>query len=239
MGFNFYETIKPQSDGVSERIVSSGSQYIPELKTETISTGNQISEVPTLTSWFHGIISASLSKVNLYKAEIETQKSSAANELRNAREYVSENILTDKYESTEFLVPACISAVGAFAAGRIISNPQNWGFRSTLNKIGGILARNPSFLGRTLTSIPSRLILPWALALTTFKFLIPVTSQNAVEALEKDFLPPAARDYHKQISKWYAETVQASAHNLSSTSQKWLQGSIHRMRKFVIDQLSL
>lgn len=239
MSRQFYDEEKPS-------VVSSQGPLFPDLvpgsdvKATTLASGNQIYDSRALSTWFGGIRNSVVHKYNIYKTELETQKSAATNEWKNARDYVSQHILTDSYEEQELLVPAGVLALGAFFSGRVLSNRNNWGFDSPLNTQTGLLARNPSLLGKVLTSVPSRLVLPWCLAGAAFSQLAPVTWNNGLRALEQDALPQEfVSRYHELWNQFVTDGIQKTSRNVHETVDEKLQESFGQLRKYVVKKLNL
>ncbi|SCU82985.1 LADA_0C09032g1_1 [Lachancea dasiensis] len=194
-----------------------------DLSTTTLSTGNQIYDSEALHNWFGHWRGFAVNKYHVYKAEWETQKSAAANEWQSAKDYSAKNIATDRYETEELMVPAGILALGAFFTGRVLTNRRNW------QRVGG---------ARILTSFPSRLVVPWALAATVVSQLLPATWSNAVRALERDVLPePWVHQYHAAWEHLHSRGFRTRWDDVERTVDASLQRGIRGVREYVVEQM--
>ncbi|CEP63903.1 Mic27p LALA0_S09e05072g [Lachancea lanzarotensis] len=195
-----------------------------DLTTTTLSTGNNIYNSKTLDELFGNWRGSVVHKYQIYKSELETQKSAVANEYESLRKHVSEQVLTDKYENAELLVPTSVLALGAFFSGRVLSNPRNWG-------------ASASFTSRLLTSIPSRIVLPWTLAGVTFSQLTPVTWSHSLRSVERDVLPEEwVSQYHQFWDSLHTEGLGKKWRELNDDLDQFLQEKIHSARKFLINR---
>ncbi|CUS20497.1 LAQU0S01e07932g1_1 [Lachancea quebecensis] len=240
MSRNFYAG-EDISTGSSEGPLLPDILHTEDVSTKTLPSGNQIYDSKALDSWFSGIRKYVTHKYHIYKTELDTQKSAAANEWKSAQDYVSQHVLTDNYERQELLVPAGVLALGAFFTGRVLTNRRNWGFDSPLNTSkAGILARNPSALGRMLTSIPSRMLLPWLLTGTVLSQVTPVTWNNGIKALEQNVLPAdlVAR-YHELWNQYLVDGIQKASASVHRNVNASLQQNIGEVRHFLIKKLDL
>ncbi|SCV05711.1 LANO_0H13498g1_1 [Lachancea nothofagi CBS 11611] len=236
---HFYDDKEPT-------VASSEGPLVPDLviptdvSTTTLSTGNQIYDSKTLNIWFNDVRSSLINRYQVYKTEWETQKSAASNEWNSVKDYTSDNILTDSYENQELLVPASALALGAFFSGRVLSNRNNWGFVSPFNNQTGVLARNPTLAAKLLTSIPSRIVLPWVLAGTVFSQLVPVTWSNGLQALEKDIFPASmVSQYHEVWDKLHTNGLGKKWKELNEYMDDSLQRNIGHCRTFLVKKLGI
>ncbi|SCU81694.1 LAFA_0C06590g1_1 [Lachancea sp. 'fantastica'] len=195
-----------------------------DLTTTTLSTGNNIYNSKTLDELFSNWRGNAVHKYQIYKSELETQKSAVANEYESLRKHVSEQILTDEYENTELLVPTGVLALGAFFSGRVLSNPKNW-------------KASTSFTSRLLTSIPSRVLLPWTLAGAVFSQLTPVTWSHSLRSVESDILPEEwVSQYHQLRDSLHTEGLGRKWRELNDDLNGYLQQRVRSGREFLINR---
>ncbi|SCW02446.1 LAFE_0F06612g1_1 [Lachancea fermentati] len=206
----------------------------PEVETKTLSTGNQIYDSRPISEQFHHLRKAVAHKLDIYNAEINTQRTAFANEVQSIKDYLRDNIFTDRYETEELIVPSSILGLGAFFTGRVLSNRTNWGFTSPFNADSGFLSRKPTVIGKLTTSLPSRIILPWLLVGTVFSQLTPVTWKNSINAIERDVLPQEfVSTYDEMWNKVYVSGIKQSAIQLHESLDQTLQSSSKQMREFI------
>lgn len=198
----------------------------PELKTTVLPNGNQIIQSLQLTETLRRCRNTLINQIDSIKAEWGTQKSAARNELASTKEYLEKNIFTDIYENQELLVPSSILSLGAFFCGRVLSNKNNWGSKSSL------MTPRVSVLGRVLSSIPARLVLPFALAGTVFHQITPVSSENLWNTVERDALPRNFVDaYHRLWRDYYIQGVHLRKEQFYDNVYDSLQRNIRSLRK--------
>ncbi|QLL32819.1 hypothetical protein HG536_0D03410 [Torulaspora globosa] len=233
MGPSFYGSGNVESTEQKGPIVPSVMNASPEMETSTLPTGNQITESVQITHTLRKWRNMLINKIDLVRAEWETQKSAARNELASADEYLQKNVFTDTHENQELLVPSTILSLGAFFSGRVLSNPLNWGSKKN------ILAGRPSLLGKVCTSIPARLLLPIALASTVFYQLTPVTAVNVVDTIQKDVLPkPVVDDCRRLWNEYYVHGLAKATRSLSTNCNDQLQKGVRFVRESINNALN-
>lgn len=197
------------------------------LQTELLPNGNQVMESPQLTDKIHEWRNGLIYRYNSLEAEWSNLKSATKNEIATSEEYLDKNIFQDPYENGHLVVPSAILSLGAFFCGRVLTNRSNWGHAS-------ILRSTPSMLGRIFTSLPSRVFLPVALAITVFGQVTPATTRNAWNTIERDVLPDSfVSDSRRLWNEWYAEGLKKGSHDLGESIQSNLQYSIRRIRESI------
>lgn len=233
MSPSFYGSENVETASQNGPIVPSAIKASPEMETTTLPTGNQVTEsvqaTRTLRRWRNLLIN----KIDLVRAEWDTQKSAARNELSIADDYLKENVFTDSHENQELLVPSAILSLGAFFSGRVLSNPLNWGSKKN------IFAGRPSVLGKICTSIPSRLLLPIALAGTVFYRLTPVTATKTVDTIQRDLLPRSLVDGSRRLwNDYYVHGLAEGSQRLGQSCNEQLQKSVRFARESISDALN-
>lgn len=232
MRHSFYPSHKDDAERHDGPIIPAMVQNSPEMISTTLPTGNQVTQSLQLTENFRRWRNLLINKIDGLRAEWETQKSAARNEIDSANEYLERNVFTDTYENRELVVPSAILSLGAFFSGRVMSNPNNWG------KSNNILAGRPSFLGRVCTSIPSRLLLPFLLAGIVFKQLTPVTANNIWTTFEKDALPKKfTDDSHRLWKEYYVDGLLKGKEDLRRAVNEKLQQNVKFVRENISDRL--
>lgn len=233
MSPSFYDSGNVETTEENGPIVPSVIKASPEMETTMLPNGNQITESVQVTHTLRRWRNMLINKIDLVRAEWETQKSAARNELASVDEYLQKNILTDAHENQELLVPSAILSLGAFFSGRVLSNPLNWGSKKN------IFAGRPSLLGKICTSIPSRLVLPIALASTVFYQLTPVTAVNIVDTIRRDVLPkPVVDGCHRLWNDYYVHGLAKATRSLSTNCNEQLQKSVRFVRESINDALN-
>lgn len=239
MSRHFYEDEPIAVQSSKGPLVPSILTASSDVTTKTLPTGNQIAESLPVTKWVHDIRSSIISKYRLYEAEISTQQSAAINEWTAAKEYVLENVVNDKYEREEILVPASTLALSAFFSGRVLSNTKNWGFSSPFNNDASYLVRKPTILGRLFVSVPSKVLLPWFLAGAVFSQLVPRTWENTVSCVERDLLPKKfVSDYHGLWKSLYVHGLKQNAEDFGKQVDAVLQANIKDLRMRIAKMLN-
>ncbi|AAS53059.1 AER379Cp [Eremothecium gossypii ATCC 10895] len=204
------------------------------LKELTLPTGNQVLESLPLTAWFHRTRSNIISHLTRYEAEWETQKSAARNELHSVKSYLKGNIFNDAREL--YALPETnILTICAYFAGRIITNRKNWGVSAaTLQSVKSSVHR-PSLMARVCTSIPSKMVLPWAMAGAVFKELAPTAFDNTITSLESDILDPGFVAQYKTLWRdYYTNGAKKASIEAAELLEGKLQGYIGFARNFII-----
>ncbi|QLQ79697.1 hypothetical protein HG537_0C03450 [Torulaspora globosa] len=233
MTSSFYGSGNVEKTEQKGPMVPSVIKASPEMETTMLPTGNQIIESVQITHTLRRWRNMLINKIDLVRAEWETQKSAARNELASVDEYLQKNVLTDTHENRELVVPSAILSLGAFFSGRVLSNPLNWGSKKN------IFAGRPSLLGQICTSIPSRVLLPIALASTVFYQLTPVTAVNIVDTIQRDVLPkPLVDNCHRSWNEYYVHGLAEATRNLSTNCNDQLQKSVRFVRETINDALN-
>lgn len=231
MSPSFYPSHQEDAKRHDGPIVPGVLQHSPEMASTTLPTGNQVTQSVQLTETFRHWRNLLINKIDGLRAEWGTQKSAVKNELASANEYLDRNVFTDVLENRELVVPSAILSLGAFFSGRVLSNPKNWG-GSNFSLAGR------SSMGRILTSIPSRLLLPFVLAGTVFAQLTPVTATNIWDTFQKDALPKKFTDEsHRLWSEYYVEGLVKGKQNLCRTVDQTLQQNVKALREGINDRL--
>ncbi|SCV03728.1 LAME_0H12750g1_1 [Lachancea meyersii CBS 8951] len=221
MSRSFYQDDANKSKSIETPLVPD-LVTLTDITTTTLSNGNQIYNSKTLDEWFSAVRGTVVHNYQIYKSELETQKSAVSNEYQSLKKHVSDNVLTDSYENQELLVPASVLAVGAFFGGRVLSNRRNWGVSSSL-------------AGRIFTSIPSRMLLPCTLAGVVFSQVTPVTWSQAVRVVERDLVPDEwVSAYHQTWESMHTDGVGKKWTKMTEILEKSLQRSIRTCREYVI-----
>ncbi|AGO14173.1 AaceriAER379Cp [[Ashbya] aceris (nom. inval.)] len=205
------------------------------LKELTLPTGNQVLESLPLTAWFQQTRSNIISHLTRYEAEWETQKSAARNELHSITSYLKGNIFNDARE-LHTLPETNILTLCAYFAGRILTNRKNWGMRpaAALQSVKASVNR-PSIIARVCTSIPSKMVLPWAMAGAVFKELAPNAFGNSITSLESDILAPDFVAQYKTLWRdYYTNGAKRAATEAAELLDGKLQGYIGFARNFII-----
>lgn len=233
MSPSFYNSNESETSVQNGPIVPSVIKSSSEMETTTLPTGNQVTESVQITHTLRRWRNLLINKIDLARAEWETQKSAARNEMASADEYLKQNVFTNARENKELLVPSAILSLGAFFSGRVLSNPLNWG--SSKN----FLAGRPPVLGKICTSIPSRILLPIVLAGTVFYQLTPVTATNIPETIQRDALPKKfVDDSHRLWNDYYVHGVAENTCKLRKNCKEQLQNSVKFARQTISDALN-
>ncbi|AQZ13877.1 AIM37 (YNL100W) [Zygosaccharomyces parabailii] len=199
------------------------------LKTELLPTGNQVTQSPQLTEKLHEWRKDLIRQYSGLLSEWSNLKSAANNEIATGQEYFDNNVFQDPYENERLIVPSAILSLGAFFCGRVLTNKFNWGYTS-------ILHTSPSILGRIFTSLPSRVVLPVALAIGVFGQVTPSTARSSWNTLERDFLPECfVSSFHRLWNQWYVEGLKNGSRELGESIQNNLQNGIRNIRESVIE----
>lgn len=221
--FFYSSSNEPGTNGQDE---NAGNQE-PKLQSELLSTGNQVIQSPSLTEKINGWRNSVIHQYNGIAAEWSNLKSATRNEIDSGKDYLNQNVFNDPYETEKLLLPSTILSLGAFFCGRVLSNKNNWGHKSALN-------RNASVLGRVLTSLPSRFILPFALSGLVFDQLTPVTTRHALRTVERDLLPETfVQESHRIWDQLYVQGVKQGSGRLGGTIEDGLQNGIKGIRESI------
>ncbi|GAV52409.1 hypothetical protein ZYGR_0AG04000 [Zygosaccharomyces rouxii] len=201
----------------------------PRFQSELLSNGNQVIQSPPLTERIHDWRNSLIHQYNSIVAELSNLKSATGNEIYSGREYIYQNVFNDSHENNQLIVPSAILSLGAFFCGRVLTNKNNWGYRSIVN-------RNPSILGRILTSLPSRIVLPLALTGIVFDQLTPGTAGNAWNTFERDFLSESfIQESHRIWDQLYVRGIKQGSGELGKTFQNGLQNGIKSIRESITE----
>ncbi|CCE63653.1 hypothetical protein TPHA_0F01690 [Tetrapisispora phaffii CBS 4417] len=198
-----------------------------DLVNYTLDSGSKVTESKELTSWIHRWRTDVVDKYRFYSSSIKSQEEKLLKDKQNATKYIYSNILTDDLENSEDLVPGATLSLLAFFTGRVLTNKRNW------SRINGTLVKS-SFMGKTLTSIPSRVVIPVFFACYTMKTFLPVTFQNLVNTIENDMLPRKfVNDYHELWNVGYVNGIQKSCNNLHASINNASFESVRKLRELV------
>lgn len=201
----------------------------PRFRGELLSTGNQVIQSPPLTERIHQWRNLLIHQCDNIISELSTLKIATRNEIDSGKEYVIQNVFNDSRENDKLIIPSTIFSLGAFFCGRILTNKSNWGYRSITN-------RNPSFLGRVLTSLPARIILPLAMAGTIFDQLTPETARNIWHTFERDFLSePFIQKSHLIWNRLYTQGIKQGSAKIGETIHNGLQNSMKSLRESITE----
>ena len=89
-------------------------------------------------------------------------------------------------------------------------------------------------MGRLLTSLPSRTVLPLALAGVVFNQLTPGTAKNACHTFERDFLSESfVQEYHRIWDQLYVQGIKQGSGQIGETFQNSLQNGIKSIRESI------
>lgn len=233
MSRSFYPSDHENKESHDDDLIPTVIRTSTVIVTDTLPTGNQITQSLPLTDKFHRWRNTFINQVDLIRAEWETQKSAARNETASAEDYLMHNVFNNMHENKELLVPSAILSVGAFFCGRVLSNKANWGNSNTL------LMHRPSILGKICTSLPSRIFLPLVLAGTVFSQLTPHTFANTIKTIERDALPDRfVNEYHRIWREVYIDGVVKREQQLCDNVNNGLQKSLRSFRKIIEENLN-
>lgn len=233
MSRSFYPSDHENNESHDGPLVPTIIKTSPAIVTDTLPTGNQITQSLPLTDKFHRWRNTFINQVDLIRAEWETQKSAARNETASAEDYLKQNVFNDMHENKELLVPSAILSLGAFFCGTVLSNKANWGSSNT------IFTQRPSILGRICTSLPSRMFLPFVMAGTVFSQLTPHTFANTINVVERDALPEKfVNDYHRIWREVYIDGVVKQKQQIYNNVGNCLQKSLQSLRRIIEENLN-
>lgn len=202
----------------------------------TLPNGNQVLESIPLTSWFHTVRSDLIENLNYVNTELKTRKSTIVNEVNNIKKYLKTNVFTDPYEILQ-LPQTNILVLCAYFVGRIASNKNNWGLSKSIS-IGSPLASKPSTMSKVVTSIPSKILLPWILVGCVLNEMVPNSLRNAILCAEKDILSKnLVNQYRTAWDQYYVNGLKRSCDNFCKDFQTSLQAQIKSLRKLIINQI--
>lgn len=223
----FYSS--PQETDTKNQEHNSNNQEESGFQNELLLTGNKVMQSPPLTERIHEWRNLLIHKYDGIVAEWSNLKSATRNEIDSGKEYMIQNVFKDHQENSQLIIPSSILSLGAFFSGRVLTNKDNWGYRSIVN-------RNPSILGRILTSFPSRVVLPLALAGTVFDQLTPQTARNAWSTFERDFLSETViQESHHVWDQLNVQGIKQGSGEISETIQKSLQKGIRSIRESITE----
>ncbi|CAI4050258.1 hypothetical protein N7582_004870 [Saccharomyces uvarum] len=230
---NFYDDVNESTNSNGELpLIPIAFQNSSELLVRTISTGNEIIESVHLTKWLQKHRTNFANQLDRYEKKWETKTANIRLHVQHIINYSRKNIFNNEFENKHTVVPGSLIALGAFFAGSLAVNRSNWGAKRML------FSHNSSILEKLCTSLPSRMLLPWAFAAATFKFWAPKTSQNLVSATENDLLPSDfVKSYHDTWRQLYEEGYVAKKNTLKRHIDQTLQKNIKYAREQLCEKL--
>ncbi|EDO16228.1 hypothetical protein Kpol_505p4 [Vanderwaltozyma polyspora DSM 70294] len=229
------KTIDKIDDNVDNAAIveSNGSQWNDVVKYR-LSDDVEITGSEQLTESIRGWRLNIVDELDKLRSKWDTGKQEMYDKKTDTNAFLNDNVFNNKFENEELVVPSVFLSFGAFCSGRILSNPKNWGH----SKTGSLTAVRSGLLYKSLTNLPSRLLLPWIFAGYTFSQFSPKTFDNICKVVEEDLLPPAfAKSCRDNWNSIYVNGIKKHSQGLSSSIDENLQNSIRSIREFIYKSL--